>query len=147
MSRAFVLLLLTLSVGLTGATTCHYSSGGGKEREDDDRGDGGIEVIVDTRTSTRTTPAETGGTAASEPAAIITAALGVNVTPLLALETSEADLPDTLRHDVEELDGGFAAGAPAAETGVVTGVPEPGAAVGFATGCLILAWQLRRLRR
>jgi hypothetical protein len=127
-----------------GGTTCHFSSGGGKKKHDDHHRNGeGVEIIVDTRTSSATGTAalDTGGFEAT----VVRAALAASVMPLSFFETSDGSDPVTSPLDLEEPAGTYVAISRVGVTGTAV-TPEPTAAIVFVTGTVLLVWQLRRRR-
>ncbi len=141
MRRVLVLFLLVLSLAQMGASSCHYSSGGGKKKSGS-----GVQVIVDTRTST--------SSRRSESDAVVRTALSASVLPLSSpsstllppagsaaggtgpeLILAPEDLVDLAFRSIEVASFATSSGHPA---------PEPSAGWLFASGVTLVAWQLRR---
>jgi len=141
-SRSLVALLLLLSLGLLGSSTCHFSaSSGGKKRISD--GGEGVEVIVDTRTGTA------GAGAGAEMVQTVLATRPGPDSPHAPAPGRAPLAPGPAGSGPGLPPGPELATRPRAEApgAPLHAAPEPGAGLLFAAGCIVLARHLRSRRR
>jgi hypothetical protein len=144
-SRLFVLLLLVLSVGLMGGSTCHFRASTGDKKRDGERQSGsGVELVVDTQTPSMRSDGGSG--AGAMEVAVVQAALAASVAPLSSFEASSATAasgPELWPEDSVA----FRQNLASARVGSLAATPEPTAVVVFAAGIGVVAWRLKRPSR
>jgi hypothetical protein len=146
MARRFVLLLLVLSIGMMGASSCTFVSNTNNPNDPDGEKEGASEVLIVVGTSGTRPADDSRSDSTPGQAAIIRTALAPSVLSLPS--RSAAPPPD--RTDFEraasETLASFERAPMVRRTGGAAAVPEPTAALSFAVGASIIAQRLRNAR-
>jgi hypothetical protein len=149
MARCFVLLLVVLSIGMMGASSCTFvsnTSNTNNPNNPDAEKEGESDVPVVVGTSGTRSADDSRSDSTPEQAAIIRSALAPSVLSLPSRSAAPAPDRTEFERAASETLASFQQAPRVRRTGGAAAVPEPTAALSFAVGAFIVAQRLRNAR-